>query len=506
MTIEQKEGAGTFAASVHPLSRVCDAADFFTKEYISTVKEELQGVPALNRKQWEFVQIITALKQRGLLKEDVVGLSMGSGHETVLYAIARRVKHLTVTDLYAEDSSWECARASNADEYVRKSKPFPVADERLTVLNMDMRDLSFADGSFDFAYSSCAFEHIGGDDDFIRHLREVYRVLRNGGVYIMTTEFTFNVTTIPIPNNYLFSADHLSRLIAASGFTPERTFDASLAEQSANFPIPGQIDDLSYVDENHFARTLVTSCVIPHVQLLYGRHPFTSCILVLTKDADTPPAKEMVFSGLGESRAFLEVCVGQYHDMLQKVLNLNPFSFLRGGVSPYFLPHATCTPDSTSDSAPAIFHTNYYWYGEGARRVQVALTKQSGPDQKPCMVDLRVHRFKTSNPAVVECSYHETVPILPAQEWQRELVLVTHDDHVYAVLAHLLAGRGLFSDVRVRVSPFGTDGGTAPDPARTGTLPGKTLSRRLRDIATILAPEWALNLARRARRRGAPKR
>ena len=456
MVIEEQGGAGTPGEPPRSLSRVCDAADFFSKEYLDTVRGELQGVPALSRKQWEFVRIIASLKHAGFLREDAVGLSMGSGNETVLYAIARRVRHLTVTDLYSSDSSWDGARSADPDEHVRKSKPFPVDDERLSVLNMDMRDLSFEDGSFDFAYSSCAFEHIGVDADFIRHLREVHRVLKGGGVYVMTTEFTFHPTTIPIPNNYLFSADHLNRLIAASGFTPERSCDARITEQSANFPIPGQVDDLSYLGEDHFARTLVTACVIPHVQLLYGKHPFTSCILVLKKEASPPVGEDIVFSGLAESRAFLDSCVSHYRAMIQSNLSLNPFSFQPGGRSSYFAPHAGRASSAGSVPSDAVFHTNYFWYGEGARRVRITLSREGGSEGKACIVELRVHGFRLADPSVVECSYSDPVPVLPLQELRRDMVLVTKDDYVYAVLARPQLGSCLFSDIRVLVTPFVT--------------------------------------------------
>ena len=114
-----------------PMSKVCDAADFFAPEYVAAVKNELNAVPTLHRKQWEFAMIYLALKKRGMLDPGKAGLSMGSGNEVVLYAIARQVRHLTATDLYSSESMWDCAKAANPDEYIRKSKPFPVDDAGL---------------------------------------------------------------------------------------------------------------------------------------------------------------------------------------------------------------------------------------------------------------------------------------------------------------------------------------------------------------------------------------
>ena len=105
-----------------PMSKVCDAADFFSPEYIAVVKE-LKAVPALHRKQWEFAMIYLALKKQGMLDAGKTGLSMGSGKEVILYAIASKVKHLTATDLYSSGSQWDGAKAADPDEYIRMDKP-----------------------------------------------------------------------------------------------------------------------------------------------------------------------------------------------------------------------------------------------------------------------------------------------------------------------------------------------------------------------------------------------
>ena len=360
------------------MSKVCDAADFFSPEYLEVVKNELCEPPVLHRKQWEFGKIFLALKKAGMLKADKRGLSMGSGIEVVLYSIARRVQHLTVTDLYSSESLWECAKAANPDEFVRKNKRFPIDDNRLSALNMDMRSLAFGDCSFDFAYSSCAFEHIGTDPDFLQHLNEVYRVLKDGGIYVMTTEFTCENETIPIPNNYIFSAGHLDRLIAGTRFIPEKRFDARISEQSVNFPVPAQVNDLSYRGESDFSHALATACVMPHVQLLCGKHHATSCILVLKKGRAGQNKEAIVFEGLTESRQFLQSCLSTYRTMIQKELSLHPFSFIANRKSFYFAPHAPAREKATHGTSNNIFHTDYYWLGSGARRVQVCY----GPGRK----------------------------------------------------------------------------------------------------------------------------
>ena len=455
-----------------PLSKVCDAADFFTQDYINTVTKDLNETPALRRKQWEFAMILRTLGETGMLKPDHVGLSMGSGKETVLYAIARHVKHVTATDLYSNDSSWECAQASDPTEYIRQNKPIPVDDTRLSAFNMDMRKLNFEDSSFDFAYSSCAFEHIGEDDDFFRHLDEVHRVLKDGGVYALTTEFTFAAKTIPIKNNFLFSAEHLERLLMECKFVPEGRFDARLTEQSANFPIPGQVDDLFYQGENRFAQKLVTAGILPHVQLLYGQHPFTSCILVLRKTTGNRNKAPVTFDGLAESRAFLLSRVTEYRSMMKSELDLHPFAFLQERLSPYYAPHRYNSRLANRERSNAVFHTDYYWFGKDARRIIATLTPLDPEEQNGCAIELRVHRFSTAAPSVVDCAYNRSLVISPGQLVQAEFALITEEEYSYAVLAVMQTGSSLFRDIRVQILPFErTVTSGTPAPARSVTRP-----------------------------------
>jgi SAM-dependent methyltransferase len=122
---------------------------------------------------------------------------------------------------------------------------------------MDMRMLEFPDQSFDFCYSSCAIEHIGGHDDFVRHLREVRRVLRDQGVYVLTTEFHYGPDVLPYPNNYYFSAAALGELVAEGGLACAGEVDARVARHAVNHPLPAAVGDL--LPQDDFARDLLGS-------------------------------------------------------------------------------------------------------------------------------------------------------------------------------------------------------------------------------------------------------
>ena len=295
------------------LGKVCDGADWFDPELLAVIDGDLRELARFHRKQWEFAMILLALRRRGVLRSDAVGLSMGAGKERLLYAIAHNVRRVVATDLYDPGTEWDKARTADPDRYIKEDKPFPVDDAKLEGLRMDMRSLDFEDATFDFCYSSCAIEHIGGREDFLTHLREAHRVLKPGGVYALTTELHYGPETIDHAHNYYFSAGYVRDLVADSDFAAEPEIDARIAHHRINYPLPANLDRLCFDGPDRLANRLLGEA--PHVQLLLGRHPFTSLSLVLKKE---PRARKpaLCFSGLEESREFLGHGVAAYRDWI----------------------------------------------------------------------------------------------------------------------------------------------------------------------------------------------
>jgi SAM-dependent methyltransferase len=220
------------------LGKVCDGADWFDPELEAVIDGDLRELARFHRKQWEFAMILLALRRRGVLRSDAVGLSMGAGKERLLYAVAHNVRRVVATDLYDPGTEWDKARTSDPDAYIKEDKPFPVDDAKLEGLRMDMRSLDFEDATFDFCYSSCAIEHIGGREDFLKHFSEVYRVLKPGGVYALTTELHYGPETIDHAHNYYFSAGYVRDLVADSDFAAEPEIDARIAHHRSTTRCP----------------------------------------------------------------------------------------------------------------------------------------------------------------------------------------------------------------------------------------------------------------------------
>src|SRR5690606_21251246 len=168
---------------------------------------------------------------------------------------------------------------------VLSKAPWPVEAERIEVLSMDMRDIEFPNDSFDFCWSTGAFEHIGHDEDFLRHFSEVHRVLRPGGVYAFTTAVVFGDKTLRIPHNYYFHPEHLVDLIDRSPLHPEPEFDCRVTDHLFNRPHVERFQDYGFTAGHQMSKPIVS---LRRGVLLAAN------VMVLTKDPERPKRRAKV--------------------------------------------------------------------------------------------------------------------------------------------------------------------------------------------------------------------
>jgi SAM-dependent methyltransferase len=425
-----------------PLTKVCDAADWFDPEMLHVVREELREPPRFHRKQWEFALVFQALERLGLLGPACDGLALGGGRERLLYAVAPRVRRLLVTDLYAPDTTWKEARTDDPDSYVREGAPFAVDLRALQVRRMDMRELELPDRAFDFAYSCCAIEHIGTEADFAHHLREVHRVLRPGGAYVFTTEFHYGQETVADPQNFVFGVEALRALLASNPLLPEAECRSALAPHRANLPLPEDIGQL-------FAAGGLGGLLreLPHVQLLRGALPHSSASVVLRKVEDAGRRAPMEFPGLGEAQEFLAEAVGDYRRWLEgTTLPLEPFGYL-GGRSPYLNEGAA---PAAGTAAPPLFHTRYAWLGGGRRRFELRVH----PSAQHSRLEVRVHRQRTFGCGRVEAVATARIDLAEVPV-QAHLTVDVDPDSSYAFLGEFVEGACRVRDLSTQVGAAG---------------------------------------------------
>ena len=101
-----------------------------------------------------------------LTGQDVLCIGCGSGEECQ-YLLSLGAKSVVGIDI--SDGQIQCARKLYPD---------------MTFKTMDMEYLDFVDKSFDFVYSSLVMHYT---DSWQQTLREVYRVLKNGGRMLLST-------------------------------------------------------------------------------------------------------------------------------------------------------------------------------------------------------------------------------------------------------------------------------------------------------------------------------
>ena len=423
------------------LSKICDAADWFDTEFNSIILNELKEPPRFHRKQWEFAMIFLALKKLGFLNENMKGLSLGGGNERVLYSIAQHVKELIVTDLYNENTTWDCAKTTDPNQYIEASKPFEVDLSKIKALAMDMRYLDFEDNTFDFCYSSCAIEHIGDFDDFVKHLDEVYRVLKEDGVYVFTTELNFGSDTVKDQNNYIFTSSFLNEIFNSIKLTPDINVDVNLVNHEINTPLPSNVKNLCFNKEESFTKSIMES--YQHLILLRGKYPFTSVQFVMRKKSDISSKKELIFNGLSDTENYLQTRLQIYTELLQNsVVSFNPFSSLPQGVSPYFLDHSNFFSDRRTDNnADTLFHTDYFWLGNGKRLFNVKFDVADVEDvSSNNIIQLRIHSYSTLSSKDVECVFEKDLDINIIRNIEEFITLDISEEYCFAILGKMKSG------------------------------------------------------------------
>jgi SAM-dependent methyltransferase len=154
----------------------------------------------IHRKDWEWSLGIIAMRRFGKLNEKSTAIGVGAGREEVLFYLANNLKHVYATDLY-DGNNWKNFAPSDFPENPKKYAPFPYKEDALTVLRMDGTKLEFPSESFDIAFSFSSIEHFDGGgagrknnnhSGALKSLKDIERVLKPGGLAVITTEYIIN--------------------------------------------------------------------------------------------------------------------------------------------------------------------------------------------------------------------------------------------------------------------------------------------------------------------------
>ena len=185
---------GGFVPRDRQLCELANPAKWDNPEWMGLLRD-LTVLPdhklSMHRKSYEFTQLLYGLVRLGRVGDDRSVLSVGAGHECVLFWLANRMRLVVATDLY--EGIWQSVQAKEGDSGVvqrpEEYAPFPFARERLRFLRMNGRHLAFRSGVFDVAYSLGSIEHFGGLAGAVAALDEMARVVKPGGVIAIATEY-----------------------------------------------------------------------------------------------------------------------------------------------------------------------------------------------------------------------------------------------------------------------------------------------------------------------------
>jgi ubiquinone/menaquinone biosynthesis C-methylase UbiE len=145
-------------------------------------------------------------------------------------------------------------------------------ERRLVVQHMNALELRYEDGSFDGAFWTSSLEHFGDEDNIGQALRELWRVLKPGGIAALTTEFRLRGPPPGLPGSRMFDAAELDALIV-------QPLDWELVE-----PLDLTISQLTLATEVPLADVYAKKAPsFPHIVLAEGERSFTSVHLALRK-------------------------------------------------------------------------------------------------------------------------------------------------------------------------------------------------------------------------------
>lgn len=253
------------------LNKACDILDWEDPDFLALANQIIK--PAIrHRKLWEFTQTIRALREFGLWSPDALGLAVAGGTERLLYYAANHIKRIVSTDIYGhgefKDREAQQAVFDNPSSFA----PFPYRKDHLKLVRADALKLPFSEGLFDFAWNLSSIEHFGGYKKALISVHEMARVIRPGGVIVITTECALNGRAA----DQVFQPRQLRRLCQESGLDLVQDLDLNVSTESKRYLLNMRKDKLDQ---------------LPHINLQSRASIFTSVSLVLVKPGPKKPQK-----------------------------------------------------------------------------------------------------------------------------------------------------------------------------------------------------------------------
>ena len=232
------------------------------EELLATESQEILNALGqsnrLHRKQWEFVFIIKALREKEMLKPGKRALVFAAGTEPLISYFANEGVHVTATDMDASgavDAGWATTNqhaASKESLYISDLIDRDKFDRLVQYRTLDMNDLKTdLFNQFDFIWSTCSLEHVGSILLGQRFALDSMRLLKPGGLAVHTTEFTLSSLreTIRLGPTVLWTLRDVEEMLASATILKYRLWDRCL--YAGGHEIDQTPDLPPYKDEEH---------------------------------------------------------------------------------------------------------------------------------------------------------------------------------------------------------------------------------------------------------------
>lgn len=259
-------------------SIVCRQEHFETQWYRTWVERLQLGSrePRYHRKRWEFAAVAQTLEERGMLRPGARALGFAVGKEPLPAIFASRGVHVVATDQYPHARTVKVWRRSNEYGDGHESLYYPnlvtreTFDANVEFACADMNgEWPWPEGSFDFVWSCCAFEHTGSLESGMRFVLRSSRLLKRDGVGVHTTEFncTSNDATLTRGSDVIYRLRDLEELDRRL-----RRDERALAKPDF-WPGDGEFDRLYYRPPHQEGSQ--------HIKLRIGKYVATSVLLTV---------------------------------------------------------------------------------------------------------------------------------------------------------------------------------------------------------------------------------
>jgi len=180
-------------------SKPCTVAELEIPAFAGWLKR-MRRPQIAHRKFWEFAYIARALSERGMLAAGMRGLGFAVGSEPLSTCFASLGCYVLATDQPASQQAagWASSgmHASSLTAINRDGIcPADIFERQVRFAPVDMNAIPEVLCHYDFLWSSCAMEHLGGLQHGVDFVQRAMRCLRPGGIAVHTTELNLSSNT-----------------------------------------------------------------------------------------------------------------------------------------------------------------------------------------------------------------------------------------------------------------------------------------------------------------------